>query len=575
MNLYTKKDIELLEQNYDKIADKIQTVVHEKFEPTKKEMDEVTKLIMKFVQNKKRKIYGGFALNLLLLDTNPADAIYKGKEDPDIDFYSPEPIEDVIELCNILFDAGYKYVIGNEGLHKETYKIFVNFQPYVDISYINKHLYNRLPYKEIKGTYLIHPMFMMIDYFRVFTDPIFSFWRLAGGKALKRYQLLQKNFPFPINKKPLAFPYLSSTKDKTLVSDPNYKSLLSEVESLIQNNSSIMVSGNYAYNYYLKSSMILDNDNDKNKIFNLLRIDDYEITTDKFADISTNFLKKLKEKYANIWSDIKTVEYYPFTQFWGHNIQFLYKDKPFLRIFDNYHRYLPYKKLGFIDFRSDSLQKSDNKTIQLATFNVTLMMGLMYIIYYRTNQNKDMVDQYYILCGHLMQIKKYFLDKFNKSIFDKTPFEDFTVECIGNGVTPDRERRVMCEEKRKLKKPCLFVYNPNTKKITAESNYKFANTSGNAVRKEQNVKISLDKKPEQKNTSDAEQQVDEEDDDVETKANNTKQSNKKRANKRQNNSVLNAEITDSDVYNAYMSNYDHDNYLDDIISNLSTYNIPI
>ena len=42
---------------------------------------------------------------------------------------------------------------------------------------------------------------MMIDYFRMFTDPIGSYFRL--DKTYVRYMKLQKAYPLPLIKKPL------------------------------------------------------------------------------------------------------------------------------------------------------------------------------------------------------------------------------------------------------------------------------------------------------------------------------------------------------------------------------------
>jgi hypothetical protein len=123
MELYQTSDIELLENNIDNILDKLHDKRMSLFGPTMDEIKQITQTVYEFIKNNKRKVYGGYALNLYIKDKNPNDVIYSEKIIPpsDIEFYSPEPLKDLIDLCNILFDKGFKYVVGKDAIHKETY----------------------------------------------------------------------------------------------------------------------------------------------------------------------------------------------------------------------------------------------------------------------------------------------------------------------------------------------------------------------------------------------------------------------------------------------------------------------
>ena len=123
--------------------------------------------------------------------------IYKGevyeKKWRDYYFWQPytsKQVDSCAELCNILFDKGFKYVVGKDAIHKETYKLTVNLIDYCDITYVPKNIYNRMPFKEINGFNLIEPSFMTIDYLRMLSDPINSYWRIE--KSFKR----SSNYPF-------------------------------------------------------------------------------------------------------------------------------------------------------------------------------------------------------------------------------------------------------------------------------------------------------------------------------------------------------------------------------------------
>ena len=84
--------------------------LHE-LEPTIDQISSVFNIISKFIKQKKRKVYGGVALNSLLKSKNKDYAIYDENDTPDIEFYSPKPIDDLVELCDLLNEKGYKIFV--------------------------------------------------------------------------------------------------------------------------------------------------------------------------------------------------------------------------------------------------------------------------------------------------------------------------------------------------------------------------------------------------------------------------------------------------------------------------------
>ena len=156
LNLVNTKQDEF-DDNFPNIMKEIEYRKLHELEPTIDEISKVQKIVSNFIKKKKRKVYGGFALNLLLSNKNPDYAIYDENDTPDIEFYSPKPLDDLIELCDLLHEEGYKYVMGQEAHHKETYSIFVNYQLYCDISYMSSNIYNKVRYIQIDGYNLIHP----------------------------------------------------------------------------------------------------------------------------------------------------------------------------------------------------------------------------------------------------------------------------------------------------------------------------------------------------------------------------------------------------------------------------------
>jgi len=153
----------------------------------------VQKVIYDFIIHKKRKIYGGIAINALIKLKEPNDQIYNENDIPDIDFYSPEPINDIIELCNILH-KNYDYIHAREALHSETYVIRYYYHEMCNVSYVPLNIYNKIPFITINNIIYTHSNFLAIDCLRMFADPMNSYWRI--DKTFERFQKLNTYYPY-------------------------------------------------------------------------------------------------------------------------------------------------------------------------------------------------------------------------------------------------------------------------------------------------------------------------------------------------------------------------------------------
>ena len=105
----------------------------------KPEVQEIIYIVETFLRKKKRMCYGGTAINNLL---PKEDQFYdKSAELPDYDFWSPEPMKDAKELADMYYQRGFFEVEAKAGAHSGTFKVFVNFMPVADISFMPKTLY--------------------------------------------------------------------------------------------------------------------------------------------------------------------------------------------------------------------------------------------------------------------------------------------------------------------------------------------------------------------------------------------------------------------------------------------------
>jgi len=447
--MYRPEDILKINENIDKIKDDATLEYRKNNEPTLDETCKVCKSIIDYIKKKQRVMYGGYAQNLLITNKNKDDPIYKEingsfynwPDLADIEFYSPTPIEDLIELTEELYSKKFNHVESSGGQHDGTYKIFVNFLNYCDISYIPTHIFNTMPIINIDGIKCTHPHFMMVDAYRIFTDPMTSFWRLE--KTIKRFQKIFKYYPID-----------QSGNDKKIELKQN-----SETDDFIRkhiiHNSKLIVVGFYGFDYYVKKS-----------------IENYALNNYTFYElISTELEKDAKEIYDllknKFGEKIKVKEFFPFFAFMDRRIEFYYNGELFLRLFGNNQRCVVYNY-------------SDTKTTNFGTYNLVMMY--LYFDYYLAFINKDKFNTnlYLNLIGKFYYARYKFLDDNNLTVIDDSPFKDFTYKCYGTQIDPKRVALLEGLEKRKNNKAMKYRYNPTGKPGKAPE-YTFDNISGNQI----------------------------------------------------------------------------------------------
>jgi hypothetical protein len=469
MSLYAKDDIELLSKNIDSINEKIERKQLEMYEPNDIERKKITTFILDFIKANKRKIYGGYALNNLVIDKSLSEGFYKDYQTPDVDFYSPSPIEDLINLCNILQKAGFKRVVGKESRHSDTYSIFVNFQLYCDISYVPRNIYNRMPFKEIKGLNYIHPFFMTIDYLRMITDPLASYWRIE--KSLKRMVLLQKHYPLPKVDKPIQIMNNQQDLEKCVDLVSNY---------LVDRKSTITI-GFYAYNYFVNASET------KNKNVKPINIPYHEFISTNYKGDFDELIEILKKQFGD--TRITHKEFYPFFQFTGFSVEILLDNEVIAVIYSHNKKCLPYQIVPALEFKDGKINKTKGN-ITLGSFSLTVLFAQIMTIKYRVNNDRTMTEVYMTIVSHLIQARAEYFKKYNKNIFNEdTLFRDFIVECIGEGIHPDREVGLRMEARRKKNKKAYYMYDPEKDMKSADTTYNFSNVSGNEIKNDKNLQL--------------------------------------------------------------------------------------
>lgn len=467
--MYSLKDLELVKDNIEPIIERIEIDKLNIYEPTRDEQMRAINIVLKFIKDKKRKVYGGTAQNKLVVNKNPKDSFYPDHEIPDIDFYSPEPLQDMKEICDLLYESkfGDNIIEGREAQHKETYTVFVNYENTCDISYVPKYIYNKMPFVEIDGINYVHPSFIYIDLYRVLSEPHFS--SRTWGKHFGRLMLLQKYYPFKSYKEKLNSAY--DAKNKNL--DPKLLEINKYILNEIKNKESHIIVGQYAYNYLLNESHILNSKN--GSTFKYINIPLIQI-------ISTNYMydaPTLISKLRNYDNDISFVESYPFWQYTGYNVVAYYKEVPIIHITSHNGRCTPIKKCNFKTFYDNKIIEDNKSFVQLGSFDVIFLSNLISGFRCKVNDLNDKYVYHNIFTSHLIEMRSYYFEKFNKTLLDNTLFQTFVPTCIGEGKDPVKTTLKERRQKILAHKPATYKYVPG--KNLEVPDFKFANTSGNPI----------------------------------------------------------------------------------------------
>lgn len=157
------------------------------------EIKKIIDIVEKFLKSRQLICYGGTAINNIL---PVKDQFYdKELELPDYDFYSKSPVDDAKALADIYYSKGFIDVEAKAGVHHGTYKVFVNFMPIADITYLSEPLYDaiRKDAIKVKGILYAPANFLRMSMYLELSRPRGDASRWE--KVLKRLILLNRNHP--------------------------------------------------------------------------------------------------------------------------------------------------------------------------------------------------------------------------------------------------------------------------------------------------------------------------------------------------------------------------------------------
>jgi hypothetical protein len=248
------------------------------------EINKIIEIVEKFLKTEQLICYGGTAINNIL---PTKDQFYdKELELPDYDFYSKTPIDDAKRLADIYFSKGFIDVEAKAGVHHGTYKVFVNFMPVADITYLSEPLYNAIKKDSVKinGILYAPPDFLRMSMYLELSRPRGDVSRWE--KVLKRLILLNKHSPLPK-------PNCKKIKIQRMLSTNNIdaKEVFNIVRMEVVKNEGVFFGGyaNILYSRYLPSKK-------KPKI---KQIPDFDVLSEDPLNLSRQIQKKLEAKGMN------------------------------------------------------------------------------------------------------------------------------------------------------------------------------------------------------------------------------------------------------------------------------------
>ena len=375
------------------------------------EVKHIISIVENFLRKKQLICYGGLSINEIL---PKQDQFYnKDIEIPDYDFYSSDALNDAKELVDVYVSNGFEEVEAKSGQHHGTYKVFVNFIPVADITFIPKDLFNAIKRESIKVAGILYSpanllrMNMYLELSRPAGDT--SRWE----KVLKRLTLLNKHYP--LSAKQCATVEFQRQMADSQMADNIYENVQ---HTLIDQG--VVFFGGYALSMYSQYMP-------KNLRHKLEKIPDFDVLSEEpmlTAQI-------VKERLADI--GVK-------------NVKIIKRPGVGEVIAPHYEIKVGKDTIAFIyqplACHSYNIVKDSGYEVKIATIDTMLSFWLAFLFANRPYYDKDR-----ILC-----MSKYLFDVQEKNrLAQKGLLRRFSINCMGHQETVEEMRAEKAEKYNELK----------------------------------------------------------------------------------------------------------------------------
>lgn len=437
------KNIEILKRR-EKILQKIPEIKHnaeislKEKEILDQDLSAAQRIVIDYVKINKRKIYGGLAIHFALISKNHK-GIYDSFDNIDIDFYSPDPNKDTVEITNALLRTGYENVSAKEAQHVGTIKIKTRRDDVADITYSWIYNYNKIPYMETKdGFRFVSPEYQIIDIYHTFIDPLFGWYKI--DKNIIRASLIEEYFL--IQKLPNLIQYFNLNHEYN--NSERYLKMYEKLHDIIKIQHDVVLIDIFAYNIFIKESKI--NDWQKRSIQNKNLVG-YTRNPDKAMN---EIIEKLRIKLYKI-------EFYlPLLEIHGESRKLIIDNNVLLTLYQ--------EDLCF------PFQIYDGYKIG----SYHLILRMLYIQTFNfIGKNINLYSLYIYMINHLQNAREHWLKKNDKLGIENNIFQELQITCYGTGFkSPFSKETIRILSKNR------FQYLPKKPTNDKLPNYVYPNTSG-------------------------------------------------------------------------------------------------
>jgi hypothetical protein len=375
------------------------------------DIKKIIEILENFIIRKKRMCYGGTAINNIL----PKDVQFYNRdiEIPDYDFYSPEALSDAKELADIYFQAGYKDVEAKSGMHHGTFKVFVNFIPIADISFMNKKIYNSILNESIviAGIHYSPPNFLRMGMYLELSRPQGDVSRWE--KVMKRLNLLNTYYPFNVDK----CETIDFQREMDVRKEDSEKIYLIVRNSFIDQN--VVFFGGYASSLYSRYMPM-----EQQRI--IRKIPDFDVLSEDYEKCGAIVKEQLNQQGFN---NIKIVKYSAIGEIIPEHIQLMVGKDTIAFI---------YKPIACHSYNTITVS---NREIRIASIDTILSFYLAFIY----------SDFYSFYKERLLCMAKFIFDvELKNRLEQKGLLKRFSVECYGKQKTLEDIRNEKSQKYKEL-----------------------------------------------------------------------------------------------------------------------------
>ena len=394
------------------------------------EIKSIIEIVENFIKKKNLICYGGTAINNIL---PKEDQFYnKELEIPDYDFFSVNALNDAKELADMYYKSNFTEVEAKSGQHYRTYKVFVNYIPIADITYIPKEIFYSIKRESIRVAGILYapPNYLRMGMFLELSRPAGDTSRWE--KVLKRITLLNKHYP-------LTSKNCDEIDFQREFENENGDEIYETVKNTLINQG-VVFFGGFAISLYSKYMP-------KNLQKQLKKIPDFDVLSQDPETVAEIIKERLKDIKIN---NVKIVKHEPI----GDVIPLSYEiivDKDTIAFI--------YKTIGCHSYNEISYKKTH---IRIATIDT---MMSFYLAFLYTNRPYYDIDR--ILC-----MAKFLFDVQQKNRLEqKGLLKRFSIHCYGHQDTVEEMRAEKAKKFTELKnnhnskefEEWFLMYKPETK----------------------------------------------------------------------------------------------------------------